>query len=216
MNVHAIDLYPKDALDSMLASISFYRQVKVADEQQYNLLMRYSRMVEYRVGEVVIEAGQTDAWLFFLLKGRLSVYSGSSPMDIRRVNQISAGEVFGDLAVLMKHRRSATVIVDTSCKRALVFCTDFSVFGTIHDFSRINLATKLIFYRNMVHGLRWKLEVYRTQYPEYAKALSHHKIKLYSGVRDTVLELESLDDQAQQLANLLLEWNLEFTRTEEN
>lgn len=199
----------------MLASISFYRQVKAADLQQYKLLMRYSRMVEYRVGEVVIEAGQSDAWLFFLLKGRLSVYAGSHPMEVRRVNLISAGEVFGDLAVVLQHKRGATVIVDTAYKRALVFCTDFSVFGTIHDFSRVTLATKLIFYRNMVHGLRWKLEVYRTQYGGSSGALSHHKIKLFSGERDTVAELESLHAQAEELARLLLAWNQEFTRTQD-
>lgn len=211
MDVHSLDRYPQLALDSMLASIAFYRQVKASDERQYKMLMRYSRMVEYRVGEVVIEAGQSDAWLFFLLKGRLAVYAGAQFLQIRRVGQISAGEVFGDLAVLRSHKRAATVIVDTSCRRALVFCTDFSVFGTLHDFSLISLPTKLIFYRTMVHGLRWKLELYRTQFPQHAQSLGHHKVKLFAGDGDSIAELDSLNDQAQQLAALLLSWNQEVT-----
>jgi len=214
MNVHSLDQYPKDLLQTMLASISFYRQVKVLSEQQYSLLMKFSRIVEYRIGEVIIEAGQTDPWLFFLLKGHLSVYAGSHKLDVRRVNQITAGEVFGDLAVLMNHQRAATVIASANYRRALVFCTDFSVFGSLNDFRWVTLSTKLIFYRNVVLNLRWKLETYRTQFPEFASDLSHHKIKLYSGTHESVAELESLNDQVQQLAELLLLWNAVLTKLE--
>ncbi len=212
MEVKPTDFYPQNMLDSLLASVAFYRQVKEADPIQYAMLMRCSRLVEYRVGEVVIEAGHTDAWLFFLLKGQLAVYAGSHRLDLRSVNRISSGEVFGDIGVLMKHKRAATVIVDSSCKRALVFCTDFSVFGELENFTRITLSTKLIFYRNMVHSLRWKLEVYRSKFPKHENSLRHHKIKLYSGGKGSLDELRGLHEQAQQLAKQLLDWNLEFTR----
>ncbi len=213
MYVHPLDLYPEEALNQLLASVPFYRQVKQQDEAQYKLLMRYSRMVEYRVGEVIIEAGQQDDWLFFLLKGRLAVYAGVKPLGIRRVNQIASGEVFGDLAVLLNHKRAATVIVDTSCKSALVFCTDFAVFGEILDFTRVHLNTKLLYFRNMVHGLRWKLETYRQKFPAGASQLGRKGVKPYAGVTGTQDELLSLYEQAQTLALHLLAWNQEYTKT---
>lgn len=195
----------------MLSAITFYRQVRETDPQQYALLMQKSRMHEYRLGEVVIEAGQMDSWLHFLLKGQLAVYAGRAPVNIRRVNTITAGEVFGDLAVLTEHRRTATVIVDTRCSRVLVFSTDFSVFGELQDFRRISLITKLLYYRNLVHSLRWKLESYRARYPLHSFSGNHHKVRLFLGPKDTLAELLSLDNQARQLAQLLVDWNEDFT-----
>lgn len=210
MDVHPIDQYPKDVLENLLAAIPFYRQVRLEAPSQCNLLMRYSRLVEYRAGEVVVAAAHTDAWLFCLLKGRLAVYAGKLPLNVQRVNTIGSGEVFGDVAALLEHPRSATVIVDTVCKHALVFCTDFSVFGALQDFTTVTLNTKLLYYRNTTRNLRWKLEVYRASYPECSESLNHYNIPLFAGLADTVEELLSLHQQACDLARLLLHWNAEF------
>lgn len=204
--------YSSHALDSLLETNAFYRQVKQSAPHQYALLLQYSRMREYHLGEAVIDLGPTDNCRHFLLKGQLAVFAGRTPSGIRRVNTITAGEVFGDLGVLIEQRRTARVLVDTRCRRALVFVTDFSVFGHLEDFRRVHLATKLWYYRNLVHSLRWKLESYRASYPDYSFSANHHKVKLYLGIPDTLEELISLDNQARQLARLLVAWNTEFTR----
>ena len=92
-----------------------------------------------------------------------------------------------------------------------MFCTDFSIFGALPDFSRITLSTKLIYYRILVHNLRWKLEMYRSQHPNTVFSSSHHRIKLFTGNSDSFDELESLHFQAQQLAKLLLQWNYQLS-----
>jgi hypothetical protein len=94
----------------------------------------------------------------------------------------------------------------------MVFGTDFQVFGELMSVEKISLATKLEYYRNMVHNLRWKLEVYRMTYPDQSFASNHRKVKLYTGPKDTMDELVSLDEQARALARLLVNWNLEFDR----
>ena len=212
MEIRSLQQFPRESLDALVAAIPFYRAVRQQDQWQYDLLMSYSRIIEYRPGEILLEKGQTDNWLYFLLKGQLIVNVGANPQDEKQVNYITPGEVFGDLAVLLNHQRTATVRADPNSKRVQVFGTDFHVFGELREVHRVSLATKLLYYRNMVHNLRWKLEVYRVTYPDHAFASEHRKIKLYLGPKDTFEELASLDAQARELAKLLVGWNLEFDR----
>ena len=212
MDVHSLDKYPQKSLDTLLASIPFYKAVKQADRFQYEILMSHSKIIEFESGEVVLEKGQKDEWLYFLLKGQLEVLVGDGNCPDTVANYITPGEVFGDLSVLLDHIRTATVIADPNSKKVLVFGTDFKIFGELDNFRPITLNTKLIYYRNMVHNLRWKLEVYRVTYPDEEFASDHRKVKLYSGKKDCLDELVSLDDQAHQLALMLIHWNAELGR----
>ncbi|MFT5084073.1 MAG: CRP/FNR family cyclic AMP-dependent transcriptional regulator [Lentisphaeria bacterium] len=210
MEVQPLTKYPQESLDKLLFAIPFYRSVKALDQYQFDILMRHSRVIEYRPGEVILEKGHKEEWLYFLLKGQLEVRSGNGGENCAIVNYITPGEVFGDLAVLFDHQRTATVVADSNSKKILVFATSFQVFGQLQDKHPITLATKLIYYRNMVHNLRWKLEVYRVSHPDKPFASSHRKVKLYTGAKDTLEELQNLDMQARELARLLLNWNDEF------
>lgn len=212
MECMPVHKYPQDSVDSLLASIPFYKSVKQRDQYQYDLLLRNSKIIEYRPGEVILEKGQREEWLYFLLKGQLEVRSGNSNGSVTVVNYITPGEVFGDLAILFDHVRTATVVADSNSKKIVVFGTHFKVFGNLEDLHPISLSTKLIYYRNMVHNLRWKLEVYRAAYPDQPFASEHRKVKLYTGSKDTIEELKSLDTQARELAQLLVGWNDEFDR----
>lgn len=205
MNIYPLDQCPPEAIDALVGAVSLYKQVIQIDPRQFGLLLRNSQILELRPGETVIESGQIDSWLYFLLRGQLVVYAGDKP--IRRVNTITPGEVFGDLAVLMDHTRSALVIADTRCRRSMAVRTDFAIFGEAEDVSRVSLPVKLVFYRNIVHNLRWKLEQYRVQFPAYPFAADHRKVRLFAGQRDSLAELLSLDAQARQLAALLIGWN---------
>jgi hypothetical protein len=214
-----MDVYPlhhcsQQTIDSLLGSVALYKQAYQLDPIQFDVLLRHSQLIEARLGEVVIEAGQIDTWLYFLLRGQLVVYAGDPA--VRRVNVITPGEIFGDMAILMDLPRSATVIADVKTRASVVVRTDFSIFGEPHDLGCIKLPLKLLFYRTMIHNLRWKLEVYRSQFPSHSFAADHRKIRLYSGPRDTLEELISLDRQARQLAGLLIGWNLALTRDEDD
>jgi len=106
--------------------------------------------------------------------------------------------------------RSATVIADLGAKESLVLALDFNVFGPLNSVNPITLQTKLAYYRNTAHNLRWKLEVYRSQHLHHELANKHRQIKLYHGQKDSYEELISLYEQSQALALLLMEWNKEF------
>jgi hypothetical protein len=161
-------------------------------------------------GESIFNVGSNDGWLFFLVRGELSVQIVDGTKKAVNVNSISAGEVFGDLAMLLGKPRTASITVAESCRQAIVFGLDFNTFGTLTDFSLVTLKTKLAFYRNAVHSLRWKLEVYRSQHPQHSLASQHRKLKIYNGPLDTAEELKSLHTQAVGMAAMLTSWNQMF------
>lgn len=209
MDIYPLHRCPESTVDAVLNTLTLYKLVRQASEEQFSVLMHHSQLLDLGGGEIVVEEGQIDTWLYFLVKGGLAVYAGER--SLKRVNAITPGEVFGDMAVLLHHPRSATVIADTRYRRSIVLRTDFSIFGEPENLTVVSLQTKLPFYRTMVHNLRWKLEVYRTQFPDHAFAADHRKVKLYTGSRDSLEELISLAAQAQRLAELLMTWNLALT-----
>jgi CRP/FNR family transcriptional regulator, cyclic AMP receptor protein len=209
MEIKSLHKMPRETLEHLLSGIPFFKAVKQQDLKQFELLLQSSRIIAYSPSDVVLQKGDVGNWLFFLLKGRLAVYV-DQPSNGDLINYVTPGEVFGDLSQLVSKPRTATVIADVSARESMVLALDFNVFGVLTALHPINLATKLAYYRNTAHNLRWKLEVYRSQHLQHELANKHRQIKLYHGPRDSLEELISLHDQSQSLALLLLEWNREF------
>lgn len=209
MEIKPLSKLSRDYVEQLLSGIPFFKLLKQQDSWQFELLLQSSRMVSYLPGEIVLRRGDFDQWLYFLLKGRLAVYV-DDPLKGELVNYVTPGEVFGDLAQLMGQPRTATVLAEPSFRESIVLATDSTIFGDISSNRPITIQTKLAYYRNSVHNLRWKLEVYRSQHLQHPLANKHRQVKLYTGIKDSLDELRALYEQAQALANLLLEWNREF------
>ena len=199
----------REYVEQLLSGIPFFKLVKQQDAWQFELLLQASRMISYLPGEVVVKRGDSDQWLYFLLKGRLAVYVDDSQKG-ELVNYVTPGEVFGDLSQLVSQPRTATVLAEPTFRESIVLATDSNIFGDINSTRPISIHTKLAYYRNSVHNLRWKLEVYRSLHLQHPLANKHRQVKLYGGIKDTADELHALYEQAQALALLLLEWNREF------
>jgi CRP/FNR family cyclic AMP-dependent transcriptional regulator len=209
MEIKSLQKFSRDTLEQLLSAIPFFKTVKQSDAWQFELLLQSSRIVTYVPGDIVLRRGDADNWMYFLLKGRLAVYvdeEGAGDL----VNYVTPGEVFGDLARLVGQPRTATVVADVGSRESMVFATDCTVFGDLSSTRPITLQTKLAYYRNTVHNLRWKLEVYRAQHLQHPLANRHRQVRLFSGAKDSLEELLALHEQAHSLALLLLEWNNEF------
>lgn len=209
MEIKPLHKFPRDTLEQLLSSIPFFKSVKQEDAWQYELLLQSSRIISYAPGEMVLKRGDSDNSLYFLLKGRLAVYVDDFAQG-ELVNYITPGEVFGDLARLVKQSRTATIIADQNSRQSMVCAMDCGIFDDLSSNRPITIKTKLIYYRNTVHNLRWKLEVYRAQHLQHDLANRHRQIRLFNGAKNGIEELLSLHEQAQALAILLLEWNSEF------
>jgi len=210
MLTHRISSYEPAALDKLVCTIPFFRSVMEDDRWQYDLLISFSKLIEYAPNEVVIEKGSQDSWLYFLLKGQLDVIAGGLKDNFKSVNTITPGETFGDLASLKGTTRNASVISSENSGKSLVLMTDYEVFGRLEDTSKLSLRTKLGYFRNTVHSLRWKLDMYRASYPDKSFASDHRKIKLFTGEKNTMDELKSLYHQAVAFSELLQVWNKEL------
>ncbi|MFT5420675.1 MAG: CRP/FNR family cyclic AMP-dependent transcriptional regulator [Candidatus Endobugula sp.] len=210
MNIREISTISPEALHTLLSAIPFYKAVKQQDEAQFATLMRFSRIIQYDSGEKVLSRGDLDTWTYFIVKGQLVVLAPDSRGLNHQVNYITPGEVLGDLSVYLQSARTADVYVDNNCREAILFGTDIGLFGDLVDFSNISLATKLLYYRHATHTLRWKLEMYRSKYRTHPLADKHRAIKLYTGIKDSELELKPLYNQAVDLAMLLVKWNESF------
>lgn len=197
----------KDDVERLLQYIPFFKQVQQQDEQQLQTLVAFSRVSVLDAGQTFLNFGSQDQWLYFLLRGELEVTYRADEASVVRVNKINAGEVFGEIALLLDRPRSADICVSENCRQAMIFGLDYNAFGRLTDFSLISLGTKLAFYQNVVHNLRWKLELYRSQHPDNPLASRHRQIKLSTSPRGGEEELQSLHDQAVALAQLLVEWN---------
>lgn len=208
MKIKDLSGYKAEEVQALLRRIPFFKELQKHEDGQLDLLLGYSCIVELDPGETIMRRGDRGSWLYFLIKGRLSVYL-DSPDQTEALNQITPGELFGDLALLCDHERKATVAADKGSKKALLFATDFKPFGDITQFNTVGLNTKLVFYRTMVHSIRWRLEVKRMESADHPLAIELRQAPSYSGEKGLVEELESLHQQAQFLASVLDRWNSE-------
>ena len=210
MDIKTARQIPRSTLERLLSAVPFFNTVKAEDAWQFEVLLQHSRLVTLAPGEMLLARGAGDAWLYFLLKGQLAVYPGDPGSAVAAINTITPGEVVGDLAALQGAGRTATVAAPADGKQVVAIGTDFTVFGELEDTRVISLPTKLAHYRNTVHSLRWKLEVYRMQYPRCVLAGRHRQVRLFTGAKDTPEELLGLHSQALSLSGLLLAWNREL------
>ena len=85
-------------------------------------LIRLAKMREYEPGETIIEEGGEDAYLYFLLNGKVRVRKEGVPISIIE----KEGEIFGEMRVLDGLTRSATATAEekTVCLAVDTSATD--------------------------------------------------------------------------------------------
>lgn len=197
--------YPLERIERLLSGIPFFNEVARESQPQLAALTDLAEILQANPGETVIKEGDSDTCLYFLLKGQLAVVA-PGPSG-KALNYISPGEVFGALAMIRGTPRTASIKVDESAREAIVARLNYSHFNKLTDFSTLTLATKLSFYRMLVHNIRWTLEVNKMQNPQHELVASMRKVPIYAGPKGTQEELESLYEQAHQLADILCLWN---------
>lgn len=192
-----------ESLQRMVRSVTFFKDIARLDPEQFELLISVSEFVKAQAGEAVLEKGNQDQVLYFLLKGQMSVYSDEGDS----LNLINPGEVFGALSMVTGRGRTATVKAESD---VILLGIDYKYFKDVEDFSLFSLQTKLIAYRMMLHNIRWNLELNKMQFPDHPLNKKLLKIKPFNGEKGSVAELLVLHEQAGLLAELLCEWNDEY------
>ena len=68
-------------------------------------LLRLSKIRQYEDGEQVIQEGDMDPWLYFLLSGKIKITKGGEEIGV--INK--KGEIFGEMRIIDDQSRSASV-----------------------------------------------------------------------------------------------------------
>jgi len=94
--------------------------------------------LRFHMGETVFEKGAPGNLLYVILQGRAGVYDGD-----RLLAYLETGEIFGEMALVTREPRSATVVATTP---AILFA--------ITDFAFQNLLTKRVAVQLLLNMLR--------------------------------------------------------------
>lgn len=202
----AINEQNQDEIHRLIKRIPFFNSVLSSSAEQFDRLLELSEIMEVQAGETVIRKGDTDMYLYFLLKGQLTVFLDDDPYS-SRLSYISPGEVFGILSMVTHTPRSAMIKADENAKSILLYKLNFAYLNDDSAKSVLKLPTKLHFYRMAVHNIRWTLEQKKMADPKHPLVGNMLKLPIPKAPKDTPEELAALKEQTKGLSDLLLLWN---------
>lgn len=108
------------------------------DPAQLPSLLSLARLRSYDEDEVIIEEGETDQVVYFLIRGRCSV--NVDGMDLGFINTL--GDVFGEMGMVDHKPRSATI---TAACPTLCLALDGTFLDRMKGVDK--LAAEALFYR---------------------------------------------------------------------
>jgi CRP/FNR family cyclic AMP-dependent transcriptional regulator len=193
-------------VERLLKRIPFFNDVSKQSEQQFLNLIELADIREVAPGDTLIHKGETDMYLYFLLKGKLAVFLEDTA-QAPAISHITPGEVFGILSMITATPRSAFIKADTGARSSIIYKLNFAFLADESDTSKLSLETKLIFYRMAVHNIRWTVEQKKMANPKHPLVGLILKLPFIKAEKGTQEELIALKEQAKSLSEIIFLWN---------
>ena len=112
-----------------LASLPLF---SLCSRRELKLVAKLAKLRSVRTGTTLIVEGETDDTMFIIVSGRADVRRAN-----RKLAQLRSGDVVGELAVLGKAPRNATVVTTSDCDVAVISRRDvFKLIEGAPGFSR--------------------------------------------------------------------------------
>jgi len=168
----------------------------------------FSRIVNKKDKEIILEQGKDPYYAYVLLKGNAKVYKEIDDNQVY-VGTVEEGEVFGMLSFIRNDKRSATVIADGDVQVGMILKDTFmehlnSVPETVYD-KIVNLRDSL-FSVNDAKGrmLNCLHEIEKIKEGSYTRQYFKNEVnvdsKLLLSVTDLMLErFDSVSDEIQDV-----------------
>ena len=134
--------------DKLLAKFTVFAEL---DEEELHTLIEQSATESYSAGERIISAGDSGHCMYVILSGsaRVSVKRGNGEIELAR---LSAGDFFGEVALVDDGPRSANVTAVEECKLLCITRTTLGVLAGLHPAAAIHLLAAIG--RSLVARLR--------------------------------------------------------------
>lgn len=78
-------------------------------EDEWQMIIQNARSIEFRPGDLLLKAGESDDALYIMVTGTVEVINTNSFGFVKRIASIAEGSVFGELAFFDNQPRSASI-----------------------------------------------------------------------------------------------------------
>ena len=133
----------------LISQLKKIEQLKGFSDTDLRSFLQLAKLREYEPGEIIIQEGQVDSWIYFLINGKLEIVKGDKIITFLH----NIGDLFGEMGVISGSPRSATVRaadirtlvlgVDSSTVDRKLREKDHSLAHTVYRMFADILATRL-------------------------------------------------------------------------
>ena len=109
---------------------------------EFNELIELLNERTVEKGEVVIKEGAKDDSLFIIISGKVKVITSHKNRDVE-LAILEAGDFFGEVALLTKKKRTASIVAEESCSLLEMSRSNFDVLSDSYPQLRHTLETAL-------------------------------------------------------------------------
>jgi len=103
-------------------SIPFLEKLPDKDLQQ---LSEKARRHEFDRGDVIIQEGESGDRLFIVIGGQVKIYTGYGEKHQKHIQTFGPKSYFGEMSLIDRQNRSATVVADTYVQVVCIEREDF-------------------------------------------------------------------------------------------
>ncbi len=127
-----------------LALLQRIEKFQAFKEEDLHSFLEVGKIREYEPGETIIKKGDKDQWAYFLLSGEVKIVKGEKTFAILK----HGGDLFGEMGVIDKTSRSASVWAQTKTMLLGVDCSQLdekkTMRGTIFHYTIFRLFAECL------------------------------------------------------------------------
>jgi len=93
--------------------------------EQMKVLARYLEGFTFPIGTIVMQEGEKECFLVLICMGEVEVFKGNQNQEPRVLARLGRGKVLGEVSLMDKQPRSASVRAATPCKLLILHESHF-------------------------------------------------------------------------------------------
>lgn len=127
-----LEIVSKTAFGQILSRIHRFRPlllefafVKGLPPEKVNLLAASSKRAQFKSGKKILSQGQVADYFYMISKGQVAVTVNGGSQPEQRIAVLTAGQCFGEMALLSGEKRNANVVALSDVEVLAISCQNF-------------------------------------------------------------------------------------------